>query len=189
MMRLAIVALLALAGQAWGISGLHAMVKEDDAAAIERAVAEGVDINDKTTGSGGQTPLMFGCLTGKVKAVEVLLRLGADTTIGEKDGYTPPHGAGFQGRAEVMRALHAHGVDVNQRHSDGYLPLHRAAWGQSQGHADVIKFLVKEAGVRPAAKASNGNTIFTHAAPGPVGEYIAKLKAELGGVKDDEADL
>jgi hypothetical protein len=28
--------------------------------------------------------------------VQALLKLGPDTSIGEKDGYTPMHGAGFQ---------------------------------------------------------------------------------------------
>ena len=37
--------------------------------------------------------------------------MGADTTIPEKDGYTPMHGAGFQGRAEIAKILMDHGVD------------------------------------------------------------------------------
>ena len=41
------------------------------------------------------------CSKGREQAVSHLLDLGADTTIGEQDGYTPMHGAGFQGRAEV----------------------------------------------------------------------------------------
>ena len=36
-------------------------------------------------------------LLGKKAAVKYLLKKGADATIGEKDGYTPMHGAGFQG--------------------------------------------------------------------------------------------
>ena len=47
------------------------------------------------------------------------LKAGADTSIGEKDGYTPLHGAGFQGRAEIARLLIDHGLDPNERHSDG----------------------------------------------------------------------
>jgi ankyrin repeat protein len=40
-------------------------------------------------GPGGQTPLMNAVLSGKVKAVTVLLEAGADTSIPEQDGYTP----------------------------------------------------------------------------------------------------
>ena len=51
-------------------------------------------------------------------AVEALLAAGADVSIGEKDGYTPMHGAGFQGRAEVTKLLIAHGLDPSDVHSD-----------------------------------------------------------------------
>jgi len=53
-----------------------------------------------------------------VHAVEALLAAGADVSIGEKDGYTPMHGAGFQGRAEVAKLLIAHGLDPSDVHSD-----------------------------------------------------------------------
>ncbi len=42
---------------------------------------------------------------------------GVDLSIGEKDGYTPLHGAGFQGRAAIARMLLAAGVAVDDRHS------------------------------------------------------------------------
>ena len=35
---------------------------------------------------------------------------GVDVTIGEKDGYTPMHGAGFQGRAKIGQLLISHGI-------------------------------------------------------------------------------
>ena len=38
---------------------------------------------------------MAASLAGSADAVDFLLRVGADPNIGEKDGYTPPHGAGF----------------------------------------------------------------------------------------------
>ena len=56
------------------------------------------DVNLPEPGSG-QTPLMAAVLSGATESVRVLLlELNADPTIPEKDGYTPPHGAGFQGR-------------------------------------------------------------------------------------------
>ena len=45
-------------------------------------------------GPGGQTPLMHGVLQGMTQSVKYLLKRGADTSIPEKDGYTPMHGAG-----------------------------------------------------------------------------------------------
>ena len=82
---------------------------------------------------------MHAVLSGKVNAVKKLLKLGADTTIGEKDGYVPIHGAGFQGRAEIAQILINHGVDPSVKHSDGYMPIHRACWGQEKRHTDTVK--------------------------------------------------
>ena len=55
---------------------------------LKAALAAGEDINT-VQGGTGQTPLMNAVLSGKLLAVKYLLRKGADTTIGEKDGYTP----------------------------------------------------------------------------------------------------
>ena len=53
-------------------------------------------LNARSAGSG-QTPLMAATLQGQTEVVKYLLTVdGIDWTIGEKDGYTPMHGAGFQ---------------------------------------------------------------------------------------------
>jgi hypothetical protein len=71
----------------------------------------------------------------------VLLANKADWKIGEEDGYTCLHGAGFQGRAGVARAAISFGLPPDDLHQDGYRPLHRAAWGNSKGHADTMRCL------------------------------------------------
>ena len=152
----AVAAVLLLAAVCAGqFSGLHALVREEDLEGIRAMVSNGADINDLTTGQGGQTPLMFGCLMGKAEAVKLLLELGADATIPEKDGYTCAHGAGFQGRTEVMKVIVEAGLDPKDRHKDGYQPIHRASWGKSEGHAELIEYLVS-VGVKVTTKASNG---------------------------------
>jgi ankyrin repeat protein len=83
---------------------------------------------------------MSAVLSGAIDNVDYLLQLGADTTIGEKDGYTPVHGAGFQGRSRIMEKLIAHGLDPNDRHSDGYTPLHRAGMCGNGQYEICIKF-------------------------------------------------
>ena len=92
-----------------------------------------------------------------MKALKALLAAGADVTIGEKDGYTPLHGAGFQGRAEVAKVLIEHGLNPSERHADGFTPIHRACWGGSQRHAETVRVLL-EAGVSHEEKSSNGDT-------------------------------
>ena len=101
----------------------------------------------------------------QVHAVEALLAAGADVSIGEKDGYTPMHGAGFQGRAKVAKLLAAAGVDVNDVHADGYAPIHRACWGTQQRHAETVEAmlalgatLADRAACRAAADGSNAWT-------------------------------
>ncbi len=90
---------------------------------------------------------MASVLRGHKDLVIDLLAAGADFTIGEKDGYTPMHGAGFQGRAEIAAVLLKHGVPATSYHADGYAPIHRAAWGTERRHADTIRVLVEEGGV------------------------------------------
>merc|ERR1719261_1242166 len=100
---------------------------------------------------------MAAVLAGADKSVESLLQANADATIGEKDGYTPFHGAGFQGRAEVAKHLLEARLDPSDRHKDGSTPLHRACWGGEQRHTDMVRFLLKN-GVDPEEKDSNGRT-------------------------------
>merc|ERR1711865_199602 len=102
---------------------------------------------------------MASVLAGADKSVEFLLANNADATIGEGEGYTPFHGAGFQGRADVAKHLLAHRLDPSARHSDGYTPLHRACWGNEQRHTDLVKLLVKH-GVDPEEE-GNGKTCMT----------------------------
>merc|ERR1711868_173641 len=87
------------------------------------------NINVRMQESGLQTPLMASVLGGNVFAVKTLLEMGADTTIPEKDGYTPMHGAGFQGRAEIAKILMDHelvnddNINVRMQESGLQTPL------------------------------------------------------------------
>ena len=75
---------------------------------------------------------MASCLRGKINIVKYLLESGADPSIPEGAGYTPPHGAAFQGRPDVMKTLIEFGIDVNVPHGDGFVPLHRTCWGDEE---------------------------------------------------------
>jgi len=96
----------------------------DNTEDVKAALNQNADINFRDEGTG-QTCLMSACLRGKINIVKYMFELGADTSISESMGYTPPHGAGFQGRAEVMQFLADSGLDVNEFHDDGFAPLHR----------------------------------------------------------------
>ena len=114
----------------------------EDLPTISQALKDGADIDFRDPDSG-QTVLMRSVLTGKIESVRFLLQAGADPTIPEKDGYLPPHGAGFQGRPEIMKILHESGINVHMYHEDGYLPFHRACWGNREGHTETIRYLLE----------------------------------------------
>jgi ankyrin repeat protein len=115
---------------------IQEMFQDDD-------LARTIDINARDDASG-QTCLMASVLRGKKLTVELLLFQGADPSVAEKDGYTPPHGAAFQGRTNVMAVLHEYGLSKQEYHADGYLPFHRACWGQTERHAVFVLYLLKQ---------------------------------------------
>merc|ERR1711997_525195 len=85
-------------------------------------------------------------------------------TIGEKDGYTPMHGAGFQGRAEIGQLLISHGLNAREKHSDGFETIQRACWGNESRHTQTVKMFL-ENGVwdeniyKSCKKSPNANTV------------------------------
>ena len=76
-------------------------VGDDDVEEVKEILEEnssdlGSFINLKDPVSG-QTPLMKAILHGRTEIVKLLLDLDiVDASVGEKDGYTPLHGAAFQ---------------------------------------------------------------------------------------------
>lgn len=118
----------------------------DSVARLTAALTEGANINVKDE-INGQTPLMRATLHGWSSMATYLLDKGADVTIGEKDGYTPAHGAGFQGRAKIMAILRDHKVDIFEASTkDKFTPFHRACWGREARHTETIRYLL-DAGV------------------------------------------
>ena len=123
---------------------------------------------------------------GHTEMVRMLLMLPeVDVSLGEKDGYTAFHGAGFQGRAEIAKLLleDSRNIDPNTFHEDGFAPLHRACWGREQRHVDTIRVLVDMGKVKWNLKAKNGKTC-RDIAMSPLivnvmKEYASKAKNEL----------
>lgn len=96
---------------------------DEDSDAATAALKAGANI-DAISPRGQQTPLMQSVLHGRLSMVKWCLENGADSTIGERDGYTPMHGAGFQGRVEIAEMLHKHGVGLRDKHpGDGHEPI------------------------------------------------------------------
>ncbi|RHY28829.1 hypothetical protein DYB32_007393 [Aphanomyces invadans] len=136
----------------------HKACAGNDVKTVVSILKAAPDVLNEIGPDGGQTCLMRAVLFGSKAVVNHLLsNTNVDVTIGEKDGYTPLHGAGFQGRAEIAKILIAHGLDPLDQHEDGYTPMHRAAWGGERRHTEtVLAFL--EAGVPADLKAGDGRT-------------------------------
>ena len=135
------------------------VTKMKDILEINRDTLEDfINIRDK---SSGQTPLMMSVLMGRVDLVRLLLAENVvDVTVGEKDGYTPFHGAGFQGRAEITKLLlkDDRKINPNQIHNDGFYPMHRACWGLEKRHTDTVAAFIESGKVVWDLKTSKGKT-------------------------------
>lgn len=116
-------------------------LKEEDFDAAATTLKNGANINAISPG-GQQTPLMQNVLHGRAQSVKFCLENNADTTIAERSGYTPMHGAGFQGRAEIAQLLKDHDVGLRDKHSDGYEPAIRACWGRDARHVETLAWFL-----------------------------------------------
>merc|ERR1711971_184075 len=192
MKRLHVIVIISAFGQIIGdLSGdILRAVSSNDVSEVESIIDQSRDnlgsfINTREAGSG-QTPLMKSILMGHTDMVRMLLMLPeVDVSLGEKDGYTAFHGAGFQGRAEIAKLLleDSRNIDPNSFHEDGFAPLHRACWGREQRHVDTIKVLVDSGKVKWNMKTKNGKTC-RDIAMSPLivnvmKEYASKAKKEL----------
>ncbi|XP_053392566.1 nuclear factor NF-kappa-B p105 subunit-like [Mercenaria mercenaria] len=84
-----------------------------------------------------QTPLHLAVITNQPHAVDLLIRAGADTTLVDRNGYTPAHLAVLYARDDCLRNLVKYlrqGVtskqpfpELNLRCYDGFTPTHLAA--------------------------------------------------------------
>jgi ankyrin repeat protein len=73
------------------------------------------------------TPLHYAAGRGKVEAVELLLRTGADVAARDHVGNTPLHLAAVTGSHEVFEALINAGADIAAEASFGWMPIDLAS--------------------------------------------------------------
>ena len=147
------------------INDVFDAIKDDNTGALRRIISDNSDslnsfINLKDEESG-QTPVMMSVLRGRTEMVRLLLAEAAvDVSIGEMQGYTVMHGAGFQGRAEILKLLveDKRDIDPSDVHQDGFSPLHRACWGNEARHTETVKVFLELAGVPWDLRSKKGTT-------------------------------
>ena len=136
---------------------LHQAIGRNELPLLQSYLDQGANINAVPEDAGGQTALMMACRTNKLEAVRLLLERGADTTISDKDGYSPMHGAAFHGNAKVVKLLIDHGLDHSEYHDDGFAPLHRATVGENASHTETVRVFL-ENGVDPKLPGKPGQS-------------------------------
>ena len=142
-------------------------IKDDNIAAFRKILSENtgsldsfINLKDKES---GQTPVMMSVLRGQTEMVRLLLAEPVvDVSIGEMQGYTVMHGAGFQGRADILRLLleDKRNIDPRDFHEDGFSPLHRACWGDEPRHTETVRVFLEVAGIPWDLRSEEGTTCY-----------------------------
>ena len=149
------------------INEVFEAIKNDNIGALRKILSDNSDsldsfINQKEAESG-QTPVMMSVLRGQTEMVRLLLAEPVvDVSIGEMQGYTVMHGAGFQGRADILRLLleDKRNIDPRDFHEDGFSPLHRACWGDEPRHTETVRVFLEVAGVPWDLRSEEGTTCY-----------------------------
>jgi ankyrin repeat protein len=118
-------ALLVDAAMAWDEEGAR------------RLVTDGVPVNVR--GRQGVTPLLWAVADGDVRAMDILLRLGADTRAVDERGRSVMAIATMNPRVEVLDTLLAAGGDPNDRTPEGDPILLLAIDGFYWDHMDALR--------------------------------------------------
>lgn len=144
---------------------LHAAVKVNDIGKVERLIATGAFVHERTPMLGtlddDYTPLGLAARDGYAQIVRLLLNAGAD--IDQLNGLmraTAGHEAAYMGNAEIARLLieptvgrAALSIDAQGAYN-GYTALHDAVW---HGYLETVQVLV-EAGANLNLKTHSGLT-------------------------------
>ncbi len=121
-----------------GRTRLHVSALEGNAAAAERLLASGADV--ERTLDNGVTPLMMAAFKGNREIVQLLLKAGADVRRTTPRGTTALHYAAAGGDLPLVQCFLAAGAEVDARKPGGTTPLILAA---QNGHANAIDTLLE----------------------------------------------
>jgi len=135
-------------------NSLHKAVKRGDKEAVERLIADGIDVN--AIGAGEKRPLRLAAADNHVGIAKILTDAGADPNL---DNGIALRVAALYGHKDMVSLLITQGGDVNCGGDDG-TPLIKAA---EFGHKEVFELLVAH-GAKINAKARHGQTALYWAA-------------------------
>ena len=113
-------------------------VRQGDAQATRRILAQGADVN--VSASDGSSPLHWAVHRNDVDLVRLLIGAGGDVTAGNRYGVTPLVLACTNGSTAVADLLLEAGADPNTASAEGETVFMTAA---RTGSADLVRLLVK----------------------------------------------
>lgn len=172
---------------------LMAAVQSGDLAKVQKLIAAGVDVNEKSpelaNGNDGQTPLLVACFLGHGDIARALLAAGANPRINDYLlGATPAHKAAYAGRPDALLALREQGgAEINaQGPFNGYTALHDAIW---HGHREALEVILDWPGVRFDLRGLDGRTAEELARSLGYGELADMIKAKATSTNGRVAEM
>lgn len=117
---------------------LHQAVKNDDLAAVQSLLSQGLDIEAKD--NFGWTPLFEAVWFAGYEMIEFLVDQGADVNARDRDGGTTLHLAARALNPDVVHLFLAHGADLDAVDEERRTALHVAV---ENGYLPVVQSLVE----------------------------------------------
>ncbi|PNW86997.1 hypothetical protein CHLRE_02g104600v5 [Chlamydomonas reinhardtii] len=136
---------------------------------------------------GTYTPLHYAARAGKLEAVALLLKNGADVNAQTRGmGATALHRAAAQGHTAVVDTLLKAGADAVLVDCDKENALHKAA---AQGHAEVCRALLQRCPTAALAFDKAGRTPADRASGAALAQLLAKAREAAAAVAATRADV
>jgi ankyrin repeat protein len=151
------------AGLADGPTPLLSAVHNNDAAAVDRLIKTGVNVN--AVNEYGATALTEAAMNGNTAIIEKLLKAGANPNLATADGMTALMIVARGTNVKAAQLLLEHGADVNA--AEQQKKQTALMWAAAQGQAPMVRELIAhKADVNARAFVNpTANAMFTDATP------------------------
>jgi ankyrin repeat protein/L-ascorbate metabolism protein UlaG (beta-lactamase superfamily) len=104
---------------------IFSAIEQGDAATVKKCLqAEPQLLNQKN--ADAETPLNFAAKKGQAEIARVLLDMGADPLLGDRENSMPVHLAAIGGSTETIDVFLNQGIAIDSRDNNGMTPLHFA---------------------------------------------------------------